>query len=315
MDNNLVPHMLKLEFVWQKYPDKRTGKMRTIINDIVLRVDQGEFLCVVGPTGCGKSTMLRMILGSETPFSGEVLVGCKKVVEPNPNVGVVFQNYSLFPNLTVRQNVVRGLEFKEFRMIDGMLHPFKVRKKRKGEFKDTCDSYLQRVGLLDHADKYPHELSGGMRQRAAIAQALVMKPSVLLMDEPHGALDVGTREAMQLFILEQWEKENQTIVFVTHDLEEALFLGSRIVVLSQFWSENNGSPGKGAKIVTDMALDWPLPRPTSIKNSEDFNKVMRKIRRDGLDPNFLQKAKEFDLTHEDAAWWQTLEGYKPSVRD
>ncbi len=315
MRNDVIPHMLKLEFVWQKYPDKNTGKMRTIINDVVLRVDQGEFLCVVGPTGCGKSTMLRMILGSETPFSGDVLVGCKKVVEPNPHVGVVFQNYSLFPNLTVRQNVVRGLEFKEFRMLESIIHPFKVRKKRNGEFRETCDSYLRHVGLLEHADKYPHELSGGMRQRAAIAQALVMRPSVLLMDEPHGALDVGTREAMQLFILEQWEKEKQTIIFVTHDLEEALFLGSRIVVLSQFWSENDGSPGKGAKIVTDMALDWPLPRPTSIKNSEDFNRVMRKIRRDGLDPNFLQKVKEFDLTHEDAAWWQTLEGYKPSVRD
>lgn len=311
MDNDIIPHILRVEDAFQRYPGKKPGEYNLVVNDVTLRVDQGEFLTVVGPTGCGKSTLLRMILGSESPASGKVIIGGLEVREPSLKCGVVFQQYSLYPNLTVRGNVMRGLEFKEFRSLDCLFHPFKLCKKRKGEFRQISDEYLERVGLLEHAEKYPFELSGGMRQRAAIAQAMALKPQVLLMDEPLGALDVGTREAMQLFILEQWDCANQTIIFVTHDLEEALFLGSRLVVLSQFWSENDGSKGVGAKVVKDISLDWPLPRPTSLKHSESFNKIMMSVRREGFDPSYLQKVKEFDLTHEDAAWYKTMEGWKP----
>jgi NitT/TauT family transport system ATP-binding protein len=311
MKNDVIPHILRVENAYQRYPGKN-GSYKLIINDVTLRLDQGEFLTIVGPTGCGKSTLLRMILGSEMPACGDVFINGKSVVEPNPDCGVVFQNYSLYPNLTVRDNIMRGLEFKEFRLSDYLLKFWKLRKKRKGEFQEIADAYLKRVGLLEHGDKYPFELSGGMRQRAAIAQAMALKPKLLLMDEPLGALDVGTREAMQLFILEQWDKTFQTIVFVTHDLEEALFLGSRIIVLSQFWGEDDGKQGTGAKIVKDIALEWPIPRPTGFKHTEAFNKIMLSIRHEGFDPSYLQKVNEFDLTHEDAAWWKTVKGYKPS---
>ena len=149
-----------------------------------------------------------------------------------------------------------------------------------------------------------------MRQRAAIAQAMVMQPEVLLMDEPFGALDVGTREAMQVFVLEQWQQEQQTIIFVTHDLEEAIFIGSRIIVLSHYYSNDDGSPAIGSKIVKDVPVSWPLPRPTDVKHTKEFNELMISIRREGLDPDYLQHIREFDLSHEDAAWWDTRLGWE-----
>ena len=278
--------------------------MRTVLNNISLRVRRSEFATIVGPTGCGKSTLLRLLLGSERPTKGEVRMNDIEVQEPGRDRGIVFQRYTLYENRTVRENVMLGLEFEEFALLEPYYKPWRCRRKRR-EFREKADDYLERVGLLEHADKYPYQLSGGMRQRTAIAQTMVMQPEVLLMDEPFGALDIGTREEMQVFVLEQWRQEQQTIIFITHDLEEAIFIGSRVIVLSQYYLSNDGSRAHGAKIVKDMPVSWPLPRPTEVKHTKEFNELMMSIRREGLDPDHLQHIRDFDLSHEDTAWWDT----------
>jgi NitT/TauT family transport system ATP-binding protein len=170
-------------------------------------------------------------------------------------------------------------------------------RKKVKKFHEEADHFLEKVGLLEHAYKYPHQLSGGQRQRVAIAQAMIMKPQILLMDEPLGALDVGTREAMQIFIQELWGQTEQTILFITHDLEEAIFMGTRLIVLSQYY-KNGGQ--NGAKIVQDIKLPWPQPRPTTIKHTRQFNDIMEGIRHVGLDPTNLHDINEFNIQHEDA---------------
>jgi NitT/TauT family transport system ATP-binding protein len=283
-----------IEGAYQKYFNRK-GKPFTVLNDINLKVRPGEFVTIVGPTGCGKSTLLRLILGSEKPVAGRVFVNSQAVVEPDRDRGVVFQRYTLFKNRTVRENVVFGLMVEEFHLLEPYFRPIRCKTKMK-TFQKKADEYLKRVGLFEHADKYPYQLSGGQRQRAAIAQTLVMEPEILLMDEPFGALDIGTREEMQVFVLEQWEKSNKTIFFVTHDLEEAIYLGTRVLVLSQFYQDADG-----AKIVKDVNIPGVHPRPTNFKHTKEFNVLMENIRREGLDPEFLQRIKEFDLSHQDAA--------------
>jgi NitT/TauT family transport system ATP-binding protein len=192
-----------------------------------------------------------------------------------------------------------GLELEQFNLADHFLRkifPFFYRKKVQ-KFREEADLFLQKVGLLEHADKYPHQLSGGQRQRVAIAQAMIMKPQILLMDEPLGALDVGTREAMQIFIQELWGQTEQTILFITHDLEEAIFMGTRLIVLSQYYKDGGNN---GSKIVEDIKIPWPQPRPTTIKHTKQFNDIMEGIRHSGLDPTHLQDINEFNIQHEDA---------------
>ena len=300
-------YIIRIEEVSHRYSDRK-GHLRTVLNDINLRVRQGEFATIVGPTGCGKSTLLRLILGSERPAKGKVLMNDAEVREPSRDRGIVFQRYALYENRTVRENVMLGLELEQITLIEPYLRPRRCRRKRR-VFKEKADEYLERVGLLEHADQYPYQLSGGMRQRASIAQAMVMQPEVLLMDEPFGALDIGTREEMQIFVLEQWRRDQQTLIFVTHDLEEAIFIGSRVIVLSQYYSADDGSRALGARIVKDVPVSWPLPRPTEVKHTREFNELMLSIRREGLDPDYLQHIRDFDLSHEDAAWWDTKLGW------
>ena len=167
--------------------------------------------------------------------------------------------------------------------------------------REIARSLVDRMGLVRaDCDKYPHELSGGMRQRVAIAQALVMEPKLLLMDEPFGALDHTTRESMQIFVLEKWKELDMTIVFVTHDLEEACYLGSRIVGLSQYWTGDDGSPGEGAKIVIDKRTPGKDLNPTNFKYTPDFAGFLEKVRCDVLDPEHKRKLSQFDLDHQDA---------------
>jgi NitT/TauT family transport system ATP-binding protein len=272
---------------------------RVILNDISLRIRKGEFVTIVGPTGCGKSTMLRMVLGSERPSQGIAAMEENLIKRPDRRRGVVFQKYSLFDFMDVRDNVMFGLELEQFNLADHFLRkifPFFYRKKVK-KFREEADLFLQKVGLLEHADKYPHQLSGGQRQRVAIAQAMIMKPQILLMDEPLGALDVGTREAMQIFIQELWSQTEQTILFITHDLEEAIFMGTRLIVLSQYYKDGGNN---GSKIVQDIKIPWPQPRPTTIKHTQQFNDIMEGIRHAGLDPAHLHDINEFNIQHEDA---------------
>lgn len=289
-----TPILLVMQHIFKSYP-VRGGQDKLVLNDINLKVSKGSFVSIVGPTGCGKSTMFRLLLGQEQPSSGTIMAKAVKIIKPDRSRGVVFQKYSLFPHLTVVDNVAYGLELEEFNLFDRFIKPIYYRKRKK-EYAQKAMFYLERVGLADSAEKYPTELSGGMRQRAAIAQALIMNPDMLFMDEPFGALDEGTRLDMQTFLLELWEGTNMTIFFVTHDLEEALYLGTRIIVLSQYYSSSEGL-AQGSKIVIDKSIPGKSPRPMESRYSPEFNELLAQIRLEGLDPEYKQNIEKFDLSH------------------
>ncbi|MDD4299345.1 MAG: ABC transporter ATP-binding protein [Methanomicrobium sp.] len=187
------------------------------LEDVNLEISDEEFICLVGPSGCGKTTLLRIIAGLDAPSFGSALLLGKSISGPDPKRGMVFQEYSLFPWLKVIDNIGFGLEIK------GVPKEERIKTSRK---------YLELVGLSQFADSFPHELSGGMRQRVAIARALANDPKLLLMDEPFGALDAQTRNMMQRELLEIWQRAKKTIIFVTHSVDEAVFLADRIVVMS-----------------------------------------------------------------------------------
>jgi NitT/TauT family transport system ATP-binding protein len=187
------------------------------LKNINLQFEDSEFTCILGPSGCGKSTLLELLAGLQKPTSGHIFIDSEEVVGPNEKLGVVFQDASLYPWRTIFQNVSIGLEFAGY---------------KKAAIKPNVEKYLKLVGLDQFADKYPHHLSGGMRQRAGIARALVSSPEVLLMDEPFGAVDHLTRLKLQDDLLEIWEKEKKTVIFVTHDVSEAVYLADRVVLLS-----------------------------------------------------------------------------------
>jgi NitT/TauT family transport system ATP-binding protein len=196
--------------------ETRRGRV-TALDDVSLGIPDGHFACLVGPSGCGKSTLLRIMAGLLRPTAGAVRVGGRPVEGPGADRGMVFQSYTLFPWLKVRENVEFGPK----------LHGAARATRRR-----TSDALLQEMGLQEFAGAYPKELSGGMQQRVAIARALANEPEVLLMDEPFGALDALTRASAQRFLTEVWERHRRTIAFVTHDIEEAVFLGDTIYVMS-----------------------------------------------------------------------------------
>jgi NitT/TauT family transport system ATP-binding protein len=289
--------VIKLEDICQRYP--RDGRMATILNDIDLKVRPKEFVTVVGPSGCGKSTLLRLIVGWEGAKSGTVLIDGNNAGPPNRDRGIVFQKYSLFPHLTVLDNVVFGLELEQIPFLWKFIW-FPGYLRRRQSWITEAMTFLERMRLAEHANKFPYELSGGMQQRVAIAQALIMKPKIILMDEPFGALDPGTREDMQVFLLELWEQYDMTIFFVTHDLEEALFLGTRIIVLSPYYTDDNGV-AEGAKIVMDKKL--PGPASTRVKYTPEFNQLLEEVKKRGFEKNYRRHIGEFDLSHPDS--WHT----------
>ena len=209
-------------------------KETVALRHISFRTHRREFLCVIGPSGCGKSTLVRILAGLEDKSSGEVLLNGKPVEGPGRDRGMVFQSYTLFPWLTVKKNVMFGLEINN-------LSKFQAEREAL--------QWLQIVGLEKFADAYPHQLSGGMKQRVAIVRALANQPSILLMDEPFGALDAQTRCRMQAHLLEIWRKIDITIIFITHDLDEAIFLADRILVLK-------AHPGEVQELI-----EVPVPRP------------------------------------------------------
>ncbi len=216
--------------------DKKRNKSDTVaLEDINLDIYDGEFVCLLGPSGCGKTTLLRMIGGLDVPTAGTVMIDGKIVDGPSPKMTMVFQEYSLFPWRTIESNVGFGLEMMGMK-----------KEQRKVEVKKQLDL----VDLTDFADSYPYELSGGMRQRAAVARALASDPAVMLMDEPFGALDAQTRNKMQNQLLDIWQSTKKTILFVTHSVDEAVYLSNRVVVLSP-------RPGRVHKIHT---IDLPRPR-------------------------------------------------------
>jgi len=237
------------------------GKPFQAIRDVNLAIpdepDKGEFRVFLGPSGCGKSTILSIVAGLIPPTSGEALLRGKPIKGPGPERGMVFQSYSSYPWLTVLDNVSFGL---------------KLRGVPKGEREDRARTWIKKVGLEGSERKYPKQLSGGMRQRVAIARTLVVKPQIILMDEPFGALDVQTRLGMQNLINELWEEMEGTILFVTHDIPEAVYLADVIHILS---------PGPGT-FVGEVTVDLPLHRTEDLKRSARFRElettVLEKIR-------------------------------------
>jgi len=228
---DIILRVAKLSKVFNSH-----GRSTLALNDISFTTHRREFLCVVGPSGCGKSTLVRILAGLEEPSSGEVLLEGHPVTEPGSDRGMVFQGYTLFPWLTVRKNVMFGPQ---------------VNGHGREEAEREALQWLQLIGLEKFADCYPNQLSGGMKQRVAIVRALANQPRVLLMDEPFGALDAQTRCRMQAHLLEIWRKIDITIVFITHDLDEAIFLADRILVLS-------AHPGEVQELI-----EVPVPRPRS----------------------------------------------------
>lgn len=223
------------------------------LDNVSLHVKDHEFVSIVGASGCGKSTLLRILAGLEETTSGSVKVSGKEVHGPSANRGMVFQSYTLFPWLSVRENIEFGLE------LQGLT---------KARRKELSDYYLEMVNLEAFADSYPKELSGGMKQRVAIARSMANQPDVLLMDEPFGALDAQTKENMQQLLLKIWRKEKSTIVFITHDIEEAIFLSQRIYVLK-------ARPGRVAdELNADLQL---FDEKGDLQKSDEFFKMKKKI--------------------------------------
>ncbi|MBI4023877.1 MAG: ABC transporter ATP-binding protein, partial [Verrucomicrobia bacterium] len=234
---------LYLDNVCQRFPAMDRRGLVTVLADIHLELDPGEFVAIVGPSGCGKSTLLNGV-GGFVPFcEGTALIDGEPVGPPNKDRGIVFQDYLIPEFLTAVENVALGLELTGMHLYHHLV-PF-LRWKMREKYLPSAMEYLEKVGLKEHAHKYPRQLSGGQRQRVAIAQALAMKPKILLMDEPFSGLDPQTRELLQLLTLEIHNELHNTILFITHDLEEAVFLGTRIVVLSQY---GRAGQGEGARI-------------------------------------------------------------------
>jgi NitT/TauT family transport system ATP-binding protein len=238
-----------------------SGERIEAIKDINLEVedafsaagrDIGEFRVLLGPSGCGKSTLLRMIAGLDKPTSGEVQVNGVPVTGPSKDRGMVFQKYTSFPWLSVRENVEYGM---------------RINHVPDAQRKETADHLLKEVGLTEFADVYPDTLSGGMQQRVAIARTLALRPSVILMDEPFGALDAQTRSDMQQLLLKIWDETACTILFVTHDVEEAVYLADRIFIMSSH-------PGT---IVEDVHVPFDRPRDLELKEKSEFHELQHYV--------------------------------------
>jgi len=224
----------------------------TVLDEISLSIEQNSFVSLVGPSGCGKSTLLRMMAGLEKPTAGRILLDGRAVEGPNAERGMVFQQDAVFPWMTVQKNVEYGP---------------RSRGLPRAECARIADEWIRLVGLEGFASSYSRELSGGMRKRVDLARVYANNPRVLLMDEPFGALDSQTRETMQDELLRIWEAERKTVVFVTHDLEEALYLSDRVIVFSP-------RPGK---IVANEAVDFRRPRPSDIRVSDGFVAARRRL--------------------------------------
>lgn len=228
------------------------AKSLNVLENVDIHLDANEFVCLVGSSGCGKSTLLKIIAGLMAPSAGKVCVEGEAVEGPGSDRGMVFQSYSLFPWLTVAKNIEFGL---------------KLQKLPKKERQERIAYYLEVVGLTRFANAFPKQLSGGMKQRAAIARALANEPEVMLMDEPFGALDAQTKEQLQQFMQEIWERTHMTILMVTHDVEEAIFLSHRVYIM-------DSHPGR---IREDLRIPLAEHRELAIKNTPEFFQLKRHI--------------------------------------
>jgi NitT/TauT family transport system ATP-binding protein len=235
--------------------DTPKGKLN-VVDDVSYDIRDGDFVAVIGPSGCGKTTMMSMLAGFQSPTTGSVLFDGKPVKGPGPERGVIFQEYGVFPWLTVKQNIAFGLRLKA---------NYVPASERDG----ICEHYLGLMGLSDFSNSYPKHLSGGMRQRLAIARAYAVKPQFLLMDEPFGALDAQTRANMQNLLLKVLATENKTVMLVTHSVDEAIYLASRIVVVT----------ARPARIREIIDVPFPYPRDESIQELAEYSVLRSHVRK------------------------------------
>jgi NitT/TauT family transport system ATP-binding protein len=246
--------LIKIEGVHKEY-QVDGGAAVNALNGVDLDIGENEFVCVVGPSGCGKTTLLNIVAGLEPFDAGRVSMHGQDIVGPGPERGVIFQQYALFPWMTVRQNIEYGMKFLRKKGPDGAGERYS-----KDEKAALADKYIGMVNLRGFEDSYPKALSGGMKQRVAIARGYALNPEVLLMDEPFGALDAQTRAQLQEDLLRTWESERKTVFFITHDVDEAVLLASRVVIMS-------ARPGQIKEIVD---IDLPYPRNQATKMDKAF---------------------------------------------
>ena len=239
---------LKIDQVSRIFPARPGGVPTRALEPTDLNVGKNDFVTILGPSGCGKSTLLRIVAGLDHPTTGRVVLDGREVTGPGADRGMVFQSYTLFPWLTVRENIAFGLRERG------------ISEAERGR---VADAYIHRVGLSGFENHWPKQLSGGMQQRTAIARALANDPKILLLDEPFGALDNQTRVLMQEMLLGIWERDQKTVLFVTHDIEEAIFLGGRVIVMS-------ARPGR---IKAEIAVDLPHPRSYKIKTTPEIHQA------------------------------------------
>ncbi|UUS62186.1 MULTISPECIES: ABC transporter ATP-binding protein [unclassified Acinetobacter] len=255
------PVILEAKKLTQSFKHGKTK--RTILNQLDLKIHKREFICVIGPSGCGKSTFSRIVAGLDPYSSGELLVDGQAIEGPSPERGMVFQGYTLFPWKTVKENVMFGPLMKGA---------------SNASAESSAREWIDIIGLEKYQDQYPHQLSGGMKQRVAIARALVNEPKILLMDEPFGALDPHTRQKMQKHLMDLWQNIDITIIFVTHDMDEAILLADRIVALK-------ANPGEIKEIIE---VDLPRPRNPELMLSPEFKQLRERV-------DFLVHAQEDEL--------------------
>jgi NitT/TauT family transport system ATP-binding protein len=236
------------------FADKNGRGPLRILEDLDLRVVSGEFVSIVGPSGCGKTTLIEIVAGLQSKSGGRILIDDVPLEESRANRAIVFQQYGLFPWLTVRKNIEYGL---------------KIRKVPRSERHAVSSNFIEMVNLTGYENHYPHELSGGMQQRVALARALANSPDILLLDEPFAALDAQTKETCQQELLDLWRKTRLTVVFITHDISEALFLSDRVMVMSS-------NPGAIRKTID---VGFRRPRDRSVRMDEDFRQKEFQIRR------------------------------------
>jgi ABC-type nitrate/sulfonate/bicarbonate transport system ATPase subunit len=246
---------LSIQGVGRTFPGVNGGKPTLALQPTSLEVADNDFITVLGPSGCGKSTLLRIVAGLDTPTVGQVLLDGQPVVGPGADRGMVFQSYTLFPWLTVRQNICFGLREK------GM---------PAAEQAEIAARFIKEVGLSGFESHFPKQLSGGMQQRVALARALANDPKILLLDEPFGALDNQTRALMQELLLSIWELHKKTVLFVTHDIDEAIFMANRCAVFS-------ARPGR---IKNELKIDLPYPRHYTVKTTPRFSELKAQVTED-----------------------------------
>jgi NitT/TauT family transport system ATP-binding protein len=251
--NTAAQVRVRFDGVGVEFPSAQ-GSMR-VLDYVTFDLHQGEFVSIIGPSGCGKSTLMNLLAGFLQPTQGRVLLDGREVQGPGPDRGVIFQEYGVFPWLTVQQNIEFGMKLA-------------ANKAPATQRAQTADKYMRLMGLSDFSGHFPKHLSGGMRQRLAIARAYAVNPEFLLMDEPFGALDAQTRSAMQDLLLQVLQTENKTVMLITHSVDEAIYLSGRIIVVS----------ARPAQIRADIHVPFPYPRPPGIADTTEFAHLRSQIR-------------------------------------